>query len=241
MMIQIKRGLPWVALVSLIVLVGASIAYTVQRQPLLVETGETRAAVESSLEPLLALHPTRADDAGVRAAAERAAQAPYVASFWLFDEQGKILYAQGSTAFQGAVADRVTAETGRVLGALPEGTLDGEQTLLVRIASAIQAEGEHNDIYRQLVRPVRSSEGRLVAVVAVAYEVNPTPEGVVNGLMVWLLVGLVSLGCYWLALPAWVFIDARERGERAWAWAVFVLLGNLAALLAYLLGRVPRR
>jgi hypothetical protein len=40
---------------------------------------------------------------------------------------------------------------------------------------------------------------------------------------------------YWLALPLWVFLDARDRRERALAWGIFVLIGNLVALLAYLL------
>jgi hypothetical protein len=55
-----------------------------------------------------------------------------------------------------------------------------------------------------------------------------------------LLAGLLALAVYWLCLPLWVWLDARERGERAWAWAVFVLLGNPVALPAYILARVPR-
>jgi hypothetical protein len=37
----------------------------------------------------------------------------------------------------------------------------------------------------------------------------------------------------------WVWLDARARGERAWVWAVFVLLGNLVALITYILARRP--
>jgi hypothetical protein len=37
-----------------------------------------------------------------------------------------------------------------------------------------------------------------------------------------------------------VWLDARARGERAWVWAVFVLLGNLVALITYILARRPR-
>ncbi len=33
---------------------------------------------------------------------------------------------------------------------------------------------------------------------------------------------------------------AWQRGERAWLWAAFVLIGNLAALLAYLITRSPQ-
>ena len=49
----------------------------------------------------------------------------------------------------------------------------------------------------------------------------------------------VGLLVYWLALPWWVFADAKVRGDKAWVWALFVALGNLVALLAYLLVRRP--
>jgi hypothetical protein len=54
-----------------------------------------------------------------------------------------------------------------------------------------------------------------------------------------LLVVLLGLLMYWLSLPLWVFLDARQRGERALAWAGFVLIGNLVALLTYILARRP--
>ena len=45
----------------------------------------------------------------------------------------------------------------------------------------------------------------------------------------------LAAAIYWLALPLWVFLDARDRRDRALAWGIFVLIGNLVALLAYLL------
>ena len=45
---------------------------------------------------------------------------------------------------------------------------------------------------------------------------------------------------YWLSLPLWVLLDARERWDYAMVWAIFVLIGNLVALIAYLLARSPR-
>jgi hypothetical protein len=47
----------------------------------------------------------------------------------------------------------------------------------------------------------------------------------------------LGLGVFWLSLPAWVWLDARRRGERAFVWALFVLTGNVVALMAYLLTR----
>jgi hypothetical protein len=58
--------------------------------------------------------------------------------------------------------------------------------------------------------------------------------------MATLLTGFLGLASYWLSLPAWVWLDARARGERAWVWAVFVLLGNLVGLITYILARRPR-
>jgi len=54
-----------------------------------------------------------------------------------------------------------------------------------------------------------------------------------------LIILYLSLTAYWLSLPVWVFLDAQTRRERAWIWAMFVLLGNLVALIAYLLTRLP--
>jgi len=54
-------------------------------------------------------------------------------------------------------------------------------------------------------------------------------------------VSFVGLLGYWLALPLWTWLDARQRGDRAWTWSIFVLLGNVMALLAYLLVRDPGR
>jgi hypothetical protein len=104
----------------------------------------------------------------------------------------------------------------------------------------VQAEGEHNDVFCQLLRPVRAPDGSLAGLVGVTYDVSPG-GGLPSLLFIALvLVGLAAMAVYWLSLPLWVWLDARRRGERAVVWAVFVLLGNLVALLAYILVRAPR-
>ena len=127
--------------------------------------------------------------------------------------------------------------THRVLDALPESAFTVEQRTLLLTSSAIQAEGEHNDIYRHLVGEVRSQDGSVIALIGMAYYINPDEADAAWIALV--IGGLVSLGVYWLALPTWVFFDARFRGERAWVWAVYVLIGNLVALIAYILARPP--
>ena len=49
-----------------------------------------------------------------------------------------------------------------------------------------------------------------------------------------ILAGLIA---FWISIPSWMLLDARQRGERAAAWGLFGLLGNLIALVVYLLVR----
>jgi len=49
-----------------------------------------------------------------------------------------------------------------------------------------------------------------------------------------LVLFCTGLAAYWFSLPAWVVTDARRRGEKAVAWGLFVLLGNVVALVFYL-------
>ena len=48
---------------------------------------------------------------------------------------------------------------------------------------------------------------------------------------------LSSLIAFWITIPSWMLLDARRRGERAAAWGLFGLLGNVMALVVYLLVR----
>jgi len=51
------------------------------------------------------------------------------------------------------------------------------------------------------------------------------------------LVALVSLIFFWLSIPAWIALDAQKRREKAAVWGLFGLLGNMIALVVYLLVR----
>lgn len=46
-----------------------------------------------------------------------------------------------------------------------------------------------------------------------------------------------SLILFWLTIPAWMALDALKRHERAVAWGLFGLLGNIIAMVVYLLVR----
>jgi len=203
------------------------------------DTGETRRVVEGTLAQLQALRPVSVDDAAFREAVAQAKDAQYVAYVWLVTPDGEIL--QGNLAIsQGMVEDSATDEMRRVLGMLPDGTLSDRQRTALLAASAMQKEGEHNDIFRHLLREIHGPDGELVAWVGVTFDVSPAVSAPSAGYISFVVGLFLAMAVYWLSLPAWVWLDARTRGERAGVWAVFVLLGNLVALIAYILVRAPR-
>ena len=237
----LQKALPLIAVAGAVIVLVCLAVGTGSRARLLSDDGETRRAVERLADELTALAPNAADEPAFQDALKRAQGAPYVATVWLFTPDGEVL--AGSMAIQpgDTVEERATAETRRVLGIVPADALDTEERTLLLAASAMQAEGEHNDVYRHMLRPVRNSQGQLVALVGLTYDVSPavgTPPSL--GWTATLLGALLGLALYWLSLPLWTWLDARARGERAWVWAAFVLVGNLVALLAYLLARPPR-
>jgi len=239
---RLTKSLPIVAVTGALVAVLCLGLQNAGRRSSLVDTGDTRRAVEANaLAPLLALHPASIDAPAFRQAIAQAQGAPYVSYVWLFAPDGTIIQGNLAAAKGGDTRQMATDETQRVLGILPEEMLSAEQRVALLAASAMQSEGEHNDVFRHMLREVRGPSDELVALVGLTYDVSSgisTPPG---ALTVLLLVGLLlGMGVYWLSLPIWVWLDARTRGERAWVWAIFVLLGNLVALIAYILARSPR-
>ena len=239
----LKRALPIVAIVGAITVVVTIPVAWHQRQAALTDTGETRSVVESWLAELLAMHPASIDDIEFRRALEQATAAPYAAAVWLFAPDGRIIYSAGSTApstaSYGTVEGAATNDTRRALDALHTGALSHRQRMWLLAVSAMRREGEHNDLYRHLLRPVETLDGSTVALIGVAYDVSEWVPAI--GWKLALLLGVVGLGVYWLSLPLWVLLDARSRNERAWAWTAFVFMGNLMALIAYLLSRFPTK
>jgi hypothetical protein len=231
------KFLPWAALLGAILIIAGLITTNGMRAQLMTDDGQTTRVVDAALTRLAQLTPSNAEDAALRAAVKELRANPYLATVWLFDLQGKVLYSEGSTAFHSSIQDRIPPDFERILASAPADTLTSEQSLLLAAAAAIQAEGEHNDIYRHQVRPVRDANGKLVAVVGVAYDISSAVGAPDAGWIASILIFLLGLGLYWLALPVWTYLDASQNGEPAWVWAAFVLLGNVVALIAYLLVR----
>ncbi len=238
---RIKPILPWLALTcGLLALLGIALL-SLLRVDLIEDGGETLAIVEANLQSVLNTQPESVDDPQLTSAIDRFTAAPHVASLWLLKPDGEVILSTGATSqsfSRGTAQDSSSSELARVLSAVPPGRLSSEQEILLHVSSAIQREGEHNDIYRHIVREIRSPDGSLVALIGIAYEVSLEEAG-----LGWKFLVVASLLCilgYWLSLPIWTLLDARQRGERAWTWGVFVLFGNLMALLAYLLVRSAR-
>ncbi|MEW6230008.1 MAG: hypothetical protein AB1700_18305 [Bacillota bacterium] len=232
-----KRRWIAVAVVLAIVAATASLAALVpNRAKILVDTGETRASVESSLDRLLPATVDSPRDPRLIAAAERLKGEPYIASVWVVDSAGNIVFHwRGSGKESVNVSSLAERDMGRVLEGIGPGAFSELQKLQLLTVAAIRSEEEHNDVLRHLIRPVQGDGGLPAALVAVAYDVSPYVRGPAACGVILTLVLVVGLAVYWLGLPLWVYLDASSRGEAAVLWGAFVLLTNLVGLLAYLI------
>jgi hypothetical protein len=234
------RGiLPAAAVLGALMLLFSLASGVTDRAALLIDNGQTRLAVENTVSRLQAVPATSLDDPTLRAAVEQMKDAPYVASVWLFAPDGSMVYSSNSRRTGSSAEQGATPEMQRILSALPEGEVNDQLRTTLLVASAIQAEGEHNDVFRHMVRQLTSFDGKTLGLLGVAYDVSEGISSPSLSYVAALLVVLLGLALYWFALPLWVFLDARERGDRAWAWAALVFVGNLVGLLAYILARRP--
>lgn len=237
---KLMKVMPWISLGALILAVLILWAYSGERRDMLREAEETLDAAVEAVGRFQGVEAESVEDSALQTLADDLVETPYIATIWLISPEGEFTYSTGSTAMQGMIEERISRDFNALLQTLPADRFSEEQILMLKTASAVRSEGEHNDVYRHIVRSIFSDNGTWLGLAAVAYDVSPQIS-IAPG--IWEKVSLVVFGLsllgYWFSLPMWVFLDARLRGERAWVWAVFVFLGNLMALLAYLLVRVP--
>ena len=238
---RIQRSLPAIAVVALAVAIASFLVVDRQLREFKVESGETRRVVDAAVAELQTLRPASLDEPGFRQALDKFSRSRYVNGVLLIRLDGHIAFS--TVRFlnnSGSVQDLALDETRRVLSEMPEGFLSTQQRIALLAASTIQREGEHNDIFRQMIRPLRNGNDVELGFIGVYYAASPDVGGFPGiGYAITLFLIPIGLLVCWLALPWWVFLDAKARGERAWVWAMFVLLGNLVALFAYLLARRP--
>jgi hypothetical protein len=156
---------------------------------------------------------------------------------WLVSEKGEIIYAKGSmaqsTPLNSSIYSLADAQSMGLIEAV-EYNLDSVQKGIIYAASMIRQEGEHNDIYGHLVVPLKTSSNVLVGFAGVAYSLDDSKSPVQNYYLV-IMALIICFLLYWLLLPLWVYFDCRERNNKYILWALFVLLGNIPALIAYLI------
>jgi hypothetical protein len=155
---------------------------------------------------------------------------------WLVDTSGRFVYAKGlmsaGTSINSNAFDRTDPQSRGLISAV-EGNLDKYQKMMLYIAAAMRREGEHNDIYGHIVMPLKSVSSGITGYVGIAYELGEPRQASVR-----ILIGIslaVFFLIYWLSLPLWVYYDSRERKSSGMLWTLFVFLGNLPALVAYLI------
>jgi hypothetical protein len=261
---KLKSALPWIALVSAVVAAGLLVAGSFYRKARIVDTGETRAVVEKALNELLAMRPDSLEDPDFKAAFNAFGGSPQVASAVLVSTDASAgAYVTTRITMRGdLVIGDVTAglstlgEGKRTLTELgsrvsvPPDPLEGispdefsaDQHLLLRVKSMVESgDADHGDVFGSLIRAVRNPAGGMLGAIGVRYDRSPWVSATPGFVWIAILLGFaLSFGIYWISVPAWTFLDARERGEKVWIWAAFTLVGNVIALVAYLLARAPR-
>lgn len=217
---------------ALLITTLALIVGSGKRDEWLKETGQTRRAVDESAARLLPATAESATDPRLRSAAAQLAQQPYVTRLWLVDPSGRILLSRNSPGREGdSVQDLAPDDFAAVLRGAPDAALTTSQRTQLLAMAAQRRDGDHNDVFKPLLRVVRTPAGTDAAFVALCYLVNTESSGFIP----LVLAAAAGLGIYWIGLVGWVFLDARARRENAALWALLVFFTNLVGILAYLL------
>jgi hypothetical protein len=235
---RLRKILPWVMLCSGVVLLLWLPIEARIRMAHISDNGMNRPIVDQALAVVQATKPASLNDQSLRESVSMAAVSQYVVDAWLFTPDGRIVYQPKGGADPARFYDWATRDTLAVLNALPNGTLTAEQKGALLAAAALGGAqgGDHNDVFRRTVVPLRSPTGALVGWLGAVYGVSAAKSAGSNTLIiVSVLFALLLFAVYEGSLVTWVFLDAKARGERAWVWALFALIGNLVALIAYLL------
>jgi hypothetical protein len=199
--------------------------------------GNRRQSVEQALNRILPASVESTNDPGLETAAEKLTAEPYIVWVWMMDTDGMLTIVRGGPAHAGDAVRELSLYEEDIILALEPGLLTTETELELRLAAAMRREGEHNDIYRHLVRSIPGSDGEKAAFFGVAYEATDTAPSTAD--IAFLVLGAAGFLVYWLGLPLWVVLDSRAGGggRASVLWGLFVLVANAAGLLAYLLVR----
>jgi len=156
---------------------------------------------------------------------------------WLVTGKGEIIYAKGmmsqSTTLHSSIYGCEDAQSRGLINAV-EFNFDSVQKGIMFMAAGIRCEGEHNDMLGHLVMPLKTSSNVLVGFVGVAYLLDDSIQPAQYYYVI-IIALIICFLLYWLLIPLWVYFDCRERNNKYILWTVFVLFGNIPALVAYLI------
>jgi hypothetical protein len=159
-----------------------------------------------------------------------------ISTKWLVSERGEVIYAKGvmaaSTPLNSNIYSLVDSQNRGLIDAI-ECNVDSVQKRIMFVAASIRREGDHNDIYGHLVMPLKTSSNVLIGFVGVAYSLDDSKPHIQNYVISIALI--ICFLLYWLSLPLWVYFDCREKNNKYILWTIFVFLGNIPALIAYLI------
>lgn len=229
------RPLLVTAMAALAVATIALVAAGFQLRGMPEESGETRASVEASLTRWLPSTADSARDPRLLAAADRVARQRFVSRLWVVDPEGVIVLRRNGPGKEGGrVQDLAGVVIGHLIRSLNDAKVSDLQRLQLQAAAAIQRDGDHNDVFRPMVRVVgKPGDPGAAALVTLSYDLSPdSPSPVFE---VTLLTALAGFFIYWLGLAGWVFLDARARGEHAILWGLLTIVTNLVGAIAYVL------
>lgn len=200
------------------------------------ETIQHKTMVIKRIQDQLSENTGDPNDKTVREHLDKLIDGQVIHTVWIVDTSGRFVYAKGlmsaSTSLNSSVFDEADFQSRGLISAV-EGNLDKYQKTMLYIAAAIRREGEHNDIYGHIVMPLKSISMGITGFVGVAYELGEPRQASVR-IVIGILLAVFFL-IYWLSLPLWVYYDSRERKSSGMLWTLFVFLGNLPALVAYLI------
>ena len=225
------------------------LAKAANEEALRTREAELRAALERGSAAIETLDGNRLTQEALIAAV---AQEESIGEVWVTDDEGDIVYYGRHRPPLRNVENYPLPTLHRRLDSLPEGLLQPMQRTGILLISVLGDYEISSSIDRQMLpmhlarrgkrhvemRPIRG--GLIAAVVSQPPWHNPFPERserlrlIGNLTTLAIAAGLIA---FWLTIPSWMLLDARQRGERAAAWGLFGLLGNVMALVIYLLVR----
>ena len=231
------RLLPWVALNSgILVILLLGLAIVLKPSKTIESTVNRKIALEK-MQQIRMDSTENLNSSAFIGYFEKVLDCSVITTKWLISAKGEIIYAKGamarSTPLNASIYNLADAQNWGLIDAV-EDHLDDVQKSLLFVAATIRSEGEHNDIYGHLVMPIKRSSNVLAGFVGISYSLDDSKQPFKNyDILILALISCFLL--YWLSLPVWVYFDCREKNNKYMLWSVFVLFGNIPALVAYLL------